>query len=68
MGKGVATVIDRQTTRPGWDWDAFRKCWGRGADRIYPVNGEFVISSNDTWLPGSFPTFDAAVKGFANDQ
>ena len=62
------TDSTQTTAHPGWDWDGFRKCWSRGTDRIYLVQGEFVISSHDTWLPGSFLTFDAAVKGFSNGE
>lgn len=68
MGLGRPKAAPSNNNHPGWTWDSFRKCWSRGPDRVYPVEAEFVISSHGTWLPGSFPTFDDAVKGFGNAE
>lgn len=57
MSKHESTT---QTTPPGWEWNGFRKCWERGADKIYAVEEGFVIASGDVWLPGSFATFENA--------
>lgn len=35
-----------------------------GARCIYEVNGKYVISENQTWLPGNYSDLNAAVYAF----
>lgn len=55
-----------QQDRGDWKWEFFTRCWMRGADKIYPAGDGYIIASHDTWLPGSFPTFEEAAEALDN--
>lgn len=57
---------DRLTPRQGWN--PIRRCWEYGRVRIYPADGEFVVSLDGVWLLGTCATLEAAERAAQDEE
>ena len=54
-----------QEPKSNWTFDRSRGCYERGNRRVHPLErGGFLVSEDDTWLPGAYDSMEAAVAAF----